>query len=65
MPIAEDHAGNAEGDEAHGADGRLEAALGVAESVAKLHGGEVRLRTRADDGGVLVELRFPLPQHEA
>jgi signal transduction histidine kinase len=41
-------------------DGPLETALGVAETVAKRHGGEVRLRS-CDDGGVLVELRFPIP----
>ena len=64
MPIAEDQAGDAT-DEGYGPDNPLEAALVVAQSVAKLHGGEVRLGTRVGDGGVLVELRFPLPQHEA
>jgi hypothetical protein len=38
----------------------LGAALRVAESVAERHGGEVRLRSRAD-GSLLVELRFPFP----
>ncbi len=42
------------------ADGPLETALCVAEAVAKRHGGEVRLRS-CGDGGVLVELRFPIP----
>jgi signal transduction histidine kinase len=37
----------------------------VAERVAKLHGGEVRLRSRDVDGGIYVELRFPIPADEA
>ena len=41
-------------------DGPLGTALGVAETIAKRHGGEVRLRSCGDDG-VLVELRFPIP----
>ena len=41
-------------------DPLLGTALGVAETVAKRHGGEVRLRP-CGDGGVLVELRFPIP----
>ena len=41
-------------------NGPLRTALGVAETVAKRHGGEVRLRS-CGDGGVLVELRFPIP----
>jgi signal transduction histidine kinase len=45
-------------------DSPLGAALGVAESVARLHGGEVRLRSRAD-GGLLVELRFPIRTAQA
>jgi len=45
-------------------DAPLRAALGVAESVARLHGGEVRLRSR-DDGGLLVELRFPIRTPQA
>jgi hypothetical protein len=45
-------------------DAPLRAALGVAESVARLHGGEVRLRSR-DDGGLLVELRFPIRPPQA
>jgi hypothetical protein len=45
-------------------DGPLGTALGVAETVAKRHGGEVRLRS-CGDGGVLVELRFPIPAPSA
>lgn len=45
-------------------DAPLTAALGVAESVARLHGGEVRLRSR-DDGSLLVELRFPIRTPQA
>jgi hypothetical protein len=45
-------------------DAPLRAALGVAESVARLHGGEVRLRSR-HDGGLLVELRFPIRPPQA
>jgi len=45
-------------------DTPLGAALGVAESIARLHGGEVRLRSR-DDGGLLVELRFPIRTPQA
>jgi len=41
-------------------DPQLGTALGVAEVVAKRHGGEIRLRSCSDDG-VLVELRFPIP----
>jgi len=41
-------------------DGSLGAALGVAETVAKRYGGEVRLQS-CGDGGVLVELRFRIP----
>lgn len=41
-------------------DAPLGTALSVAEIVAKRHGGEVRLGS-CGDGGVLVELRFPLP----
>jgi signal transduction histidine kinase len=40
-------------------DPLLGTALGVAETVAKRHGGEVRIRSRGD-GGVFVELRFPI-----
>jgi hypothetical protein len=47
-----------------GPDAPLRAALGVAESVARLHGGEVRLRSR-DDGRLLVELRFPIRTPQA
>jgi hypothetical protein len=36
----------------------------LAESVAKRHGGEIRLRS-CGDGGVLVELRFPIPARPA
>lgn len=41
-------------------DGPLGTALCVAETIAKRHGGEVRLRS-CGDGGVFVELRFPIP----
>jgi signal transduction histidine kinase len=41
-------------------DAQLGTALGVAEIVAKRHGGEIRLRS-CGDRGVLVELRFPFP----
>jgi signal transduction histidine kinase len=41
-------------------DAQLGTALGLAETVAKRHGGEVRVRS-CGDGGVLVELRFPIP----
>ena len=41
-------------------DAQLRTALGVAETVANSHGGEVRLRS-CGDGGFLVELRFPIP----
>jgi hypothetical protein len=44
-------------------DAQLRTALGVAETVAKRHGGEVRLRSCGD--GVLVELRFPIPASSA
>jgi hypothetical protein len=45
-------------------DGPLGAALGVAETIAKRHGGEVRLRS-CGDGSVLVELRFSIPARPA
>ena len=41
-------------------EAQLGTALGVAEMVAKRHGGEIRLRS-CGDGGVFVELRFPIP----
>ena len=41
-------------------DGPLGTALCVAQTIAKRHGGEVRLRSRSD-GGAFVELRFPIP----
>jgi hypothetical protein len=40
-------------------DRALGAALCVAETIAIRHGGEVRLRS-CGDGGVFVELRFPI-----
>lgn len=46
-------------------DAPLHAALGVAESVAKRHGGQVQLRSSGDGGGVVVELRFTIPRAQA
>jgi hypothetical protein len=45
-------------------DRPLEAVLGVAESLARRHGGELRLRS-GGDGRFLVELRFTLPSGKA
>ena len=45
-------------------DGALRAALCVAETIAKRHGGEVRLRS-CGDGDLFVELRFPIPARPA
>lgn len=66
MPIAEDRIGSVLDRSGEvGADAPLGVALGVAESVAQWHGGEIRLRARDGGGGILVELRFPIPDHQA
>jgi hypothetical protein len=66
MPIAEGHVGDTQPEPGDtGTDAPLEAALVVAECLARLHGGEIRFRTHAADGGIFVELHFPLPRREA
>jgi hypothetical protein len=65
MSIEERSGSTNEGDQAPRSAELLEAALGVAYSVARRHGGEVRVRSRDDGGGDLIELRFPIPGRQA
>lgn len=65
MPIEECSGSPDDGGQESRSEEPLAAAFGVAQSIARRHGGEVRVRSRDDGGGELVELRFPIPAPQA